>query len=149
MANMDKLTEKQVAHGVSATLSGTTPATGNIVDMDGFDSLTYALQTGAVTDAGTSAGFTMKLQHSETTTGADFADCVAADMVGGVLTLAVTDDADDSVAVGMLGYIGTKRYVRAVVTGTTGTDAVVNAVAIKECGRYAPVAQAAANIAAA
>lgn len=148
MANKDKLTEKQVAHGLSATLSGTTPANGNIIDLSGFDAVTLAIQTGAVTDAGAAAGFSVKLQHSDTTAGADFADCVAADMVNGALTVSVTDDDDDSVAVGMLGYIGIKRYVRLVATGTTGTNAVVNAVAIKECGRYAPVVAAAANIAA-
>jgi hypothetical protein len=114
--------------------------------MSGFDAMTVAIQTGAVTDAGAAAGFSAKLQHSDTTADADFADCVAADMVGGALTVSVTSDDDDSVAVGMLGYIGIKRYVRLVATGTTGTDAVINALAIKECGRYAPVDQAAANI---
>jgi hypothetical protein len=148
MANKDKMTEKQIAHGISATLSGATPATGNIVDMSGFNAVTFAVQTGAVTDAGAAAGFSIKLQHSATTADADFADCATADMVGGTASLSVTSDSDDNVAVGMLGYIGIKRYVRAVATGTTGTNAVVNAVAVKECGHYAPSDQAATNVAA-
>ena len=40
-------------------------------------------------------------------------------------TLSVTADADDDKAIGTIGYRGNKRYVRAVITGTAATDAVV------------------------
>lgn len=147
MAQKDKRTEKQLALAISATLSGVTPSTGNVIDMDGFDAVTFAFATGAVTDAGTVDGFTIKLQHSDTTAGADFADVtVATDQLGA--NLAVTADGDDTVPVGMIGYVGAKRYVRCVATGTTGTNAVLNGVAIKECSRYEPPAETAANIAA-
>jgi hypothetical protein len=71
---------------------------------------------------------------------------VATDQLGP--NLAVTSDTDDDVPVGKIGYIGTKRYVRCVATGTTGTDAVINGIAIKEAARYEPVVAKAANIAA-
>lgn len=143
----DIKTDTVIAHGLSATLSGTTPATGNIVDLADAEGAMLVLQTGTVTDAGTASGFTTKLQESDTTADADFTDVAAADLNG--TELAVTDDADDSVAVGVIGYIGNKRYVRAVATGTTGTNAVINGTWVLQKLRYAPAAtQAAANIAA-
>lgn len=147
MAQEDKRTEKQLALAISATLSGTTPSAGNIIDMDGFEAVTFCFATGAVTDAGDAAGFTIKLQHSDSTAAADFADVtVATDQLGA--NLQVTSDTDDGVPVGMIGYVGSKRYVRAVATGTSGTNAVLNGVAVKECARYEPPAETAANIAA-
>lgn len=148
MANVDKLSEKQIAHAGVLTLSGTTAQTTNVVDMSGFEALTFALQTGAVTDAGTASGFTVKMQESDTTVGADFTDVATGGAVNGATSLTVTSDDDDNVAVGLLGYIGIKRYVRLHAVGTTGTNAVISAVAIKECARYAPPTAAAANIAA-
>lgn len=147
MAQEDKRSEKQLALAISATLSGVTPSAGNIVDMDGFEAVTFCFATGAVTDAGDANGFTIKLQHSDTTAASDFADVtVASDQLGANLT--VTSNDADNVPVGMIGYVGNKRYVRCVVTGTTGTNAVINGVAVKECARYEPPAVTAANIAA-
>lgn len=148
MASEDKKSGKAIATGIVATLSGATPAAGNIVDLAGFEAATLALMTGAVTDAGAAAGFTVKIQHSDTTAASDFEDCVAAEVIGGP-TLSVTSDTDDSVPVGILGYVGNKRYVRCVATGTTGTDAVINGVWVLECARFQPVPdETAANIAA-
>ena len=146
MAQEDKRTEKQLALAISATLSGTTASNGNVVDMDGFEAVTFCFATGTVTAAGT-AGFTIKLQHSDTVVGTDFADVtLASDQLGANLT--VTSNDDDNVPVGMIGYVGNKRYVRCVATGTTNTNAVINGVAVKECARYEPPVTVAANIAA-
>jgi hypothetical protein len=46
----------------------------------------------------------------------------------------VTADGDDDKMIGSIGYRGSKRYVRLVATGTTGTNAVVNCHAIKMKG---------------
>lgn len=128
-----------------ATLSGTTPSNTSLVDMQGYEALTVLLTTGTVTDAGTTAGFTMKLQHSDTTAAADFVDCAATEIIptsAGATTLTVTSDDDDDKAIGSLGYRGGKRYVRAVVTGTTGTNAVYVAFGIRgaNSSASAPVA---------
>ena len=131
----------EVAFGINATLSGTTPATGNIADLRGFDSAALTLQTGVVTDAGTAAGFTIKLQDSDTTANADFTDVTGA-------TLAVLADTDDSVAVGVIGYVGGKRYVRCVVTGTTGTAADIMGTWVKSKAHRSPLGVAADNVAA-
>jgi hypothetical protein len=86
-----------------------------------------------VTDAGAATGFTMKLQHSDTTVGTDFVDVPAAGLVAGLsgaTTVSVTLDTADNLIAGGVGYVGGKRYVRGVVTGTTGTDAIVNVLAV-------------------
>lgn len=132
----------QTAAGLSATLSGVTPAVGNIVDLRGFDAAALVLATGTVTDAGTAAGFTIKLQESDTTANADFTDYTDAG------TVAVVLDTADDVAVGILGYVGNKRYVRAVATGTTGTAAVINGIWTKGNPSVSPAGGVDANIAA-
>jgi len=128
MHKMDMRSETTTALGISATLSGTTPAAGNIVDLTDYQAATFL--------------------ESDTTAAADFTAVADGDLVGLETDLTVTDDATDSVAVGSLGYIGTKRYVRVVVTGSTGTNGVVNGVWALQKPRYAPKGDAAANIAA-
>lgn len=133
-------------NGVSATLSGTTPAASSLVDMVGYESLTLVLRTGTVTDAGTADGFTVKLQHCDTTAAADFEDVDAADLVGAALQ--VTADGDDDKLIGTVGYIGNKRYVRAVATGTSGTNAVIQSIFIAGKANLAPPAARSDNTAA-
>lgn len=145
MALYDLKSDLTIAVGVNATLSGATPAAGNIVDLQGYAACAFAFFTGAVTDAGTTAGFTIKLQESDTTADSDFGDVATADHTG---TLTVTSDDDDTVPVGLIGYTGQKRYVRAVVTGTTGTNAVISGVAVLGKADYGPADDVAANIAA-
>jgi len=119
----DLTTTIQFVRGAAQTLSGVTPNNSAAFDVRGFDAANFYLSTGVVTDAGTAAGFTMKLQESDTLVGADFTDVAALDLIGANLT--VTLDASDNVTAGVQGYVGNKRYVRAVFTGTTLTDAVV------------------------
>lgn len=148
MHKQDMRSETTIAHGLLATLSGTTPATGNIVDVADYAAATFALITGVVTDAGATAGITFVVQESDTTVAGDFSAVADADLVGTEAGLAVAVDTLDGVAIGTVGYIGTKRYVRVVATGTTGTDATVAGVWVLQAPRYAPKGDAAANIAA-
>lgn len=148
MHKMDMRSETTTAFGISATLSGVTPAAGNIVDVTDYAAATFLYQTGVVTDAGAAGGFTIAVQESDTTAASDFTAVADADLVGAEADLAVTVDTTDSVAIGSIGYIGTKKYVRVVVTGTTGSDATVNGVWALQKPRYAPKGDAAANIAA-
>ena len=144
----DMRSDTTVAFGISATLSGATPSAGNIVDLTDYQFATFAFQTGVVTDAGDAGGFTVQIQESDTTAASDFTAVADADLIGLETELSVILDTVDSVAVGCLGYRGNKRYVRAVVTGTTGTNAIVNGMWILQGPRYAPKGNAAANIAA-
>lgn len=148
MHKTDMRSETTIAHGLFATLSGTTPAAGNIIDTADYGAVTFALITGPVTDAGAAAGITFVMQESDTTAAADFTAVADADLLGTEAGLAVAVDTMDGVAVGTLGYRGTKRYARMVATGTTGTDAAVAGVWILQRPRYAPKGDAAALIAA-
>lgn len=138
-----------VAYAIGATLSGTTPAKGNIVDLQGAESATFAFCTGTVTDAGTASGFACEIQESDTTADADFTAVADADLIGLESALTVTLDTYDNKPVGAIGYRGSKRYVRCVWTGTTGTDATINGLAlVSHLNVRPPAATIAANIAA-
>jgi hypothetical protein len=134
----DLISNIQILRGAPQTLSGTTPNASAAIDRRGFGALAVYLATDAVTDAGAAAGFTMVLQHSDTTVAGDFADCAETDLIGGT-SVAVTSDSDDNIIKGGLGYVGGKRYVRAVITGTSGTNAVVNVLAVMGKPNVAPV----------
>ena len=130
----DERNNAEYAIGLSATLSGTTAAKGNLVDLKGWNALTFTVSTGTVTDAGTTSGFSFEVQESDTTADAAFTAVADGDLVGLESELTVTSDSADNTLVGSIGYRGGKRYVRIVATGTTGTDAAVSVHATKRRG---------------
>jgi hypothetical protein len=125
----DTLNTSTLVHMGKVTLNGTAAVASSLVDMQGYNALDIGLVTGTITDAGTASGYTVKLQHSDTTVAGDFADVVAADAVNGVVSVTNTLDADDDKLIGRLGYVGTKRYVRVVATGTSGSAGDVHPIA--------------------
>ena len=126
----DMKSNKQVVHLGNVTVSGTTPATSDYVDIRGFDACSIVVAANTVTDAGTAAGFTVTLQESADTTAAAAGSVAAADAVDGTVTATVTDDAADNSIAGVLGYRGGNRYVGVTVTGTTGSDADISVYAV-------------------
>lgn len=105
--------------------------TGSAIDLQGYDGAVVELSTGAIVSAG---DFSFKLQHSDTTTAGDFVDVPAADLQGDVpSTLA-------EATVYKQGYIGTKRYIRYVVTKNGGTSIAANITVIKGHGHDNPQA---------
>lgn len=134
MAVFDTRNDAEYGMGLSATLSGTTKASGDWIDMQGWQSLTFTVGTGTVTDAGTASGFSFQVEESDTTADADATAVADADLVGTEAALTVTADTDDDKLIGSIGYTGSKRYVRLTATGTTGTNAVVNCHAVKRMG---------------
>ena len=147
----DMISNQTIIQGAPQTLSGVTPNNSALIDRRGYSSVTVYLQTGTVTDAGDAAGFTMKLQHSDTTVAGDFVDVPAAGLVAGLsgsTTVTVTLDTADNVTAGGVGYVAGKRYVRGVITGTTGTNAVVNVLAVLSKPNQAPAAIVGATTAA-
>jgi hypothetical protein len=125
MAKFDTLNDASWVLLGKLTLSGTSTVTTSLVDMFGYDALDIAFVNGTVTDAGTASGFTSKLQEADVTTAASFTDVATANAVNGVATVTTTLDTDDDKIAGVLGYIGSKRYVRVSATGTTLSDATV------------------------
>lgn len=134
MAKFDTLNDASRVLLGKLTLSGTSTVTTSLVDMQGFDALDIEVICATVTDAGTTAGFTVKLQEADVTAAASFTDVATADGVNGAVSVTVTSDAADDSIAGVLGYIGGKRYVRASATGTTLSDAVVYVVGRRSRG---------------
>nr|WP_196107494.1 MULTISPECIES: hypothetical protein [unclassified Ochrobactrum] len=105
---------------------------GVSIDLKGFDSALFVINTGAIDAAG---DFSVKLQESDTGT-SGWTDVEAADLLGSVpATLAAN-------AAYRIGYIGSKRkrYVRAVATKAGGTSIAAGVVAILGHPNIAPVA---------
>ncbi|MAO24092.1 MAG: hypothetical protein CMJ25_25355 [Phycisphaerae bacterium] len=134
MAVFDTRNDAEYGMGLSATLSGTTKAEGDWIDMQGWQSVTFSVGTATVTDAGTASGFSFQVEEGDDTTDAGATAVADADLVGTEAALTVTSDTDDDKMIGSIGYIGSKRYVRMTAVGTTGTNAVVNVHATKRMG---------------
>lgn len=134
MASFDMRNNAEYGLALSATLSGTTKAEGNWIDMQGWEAVTFSVSTGTVTDAGTTAGFSFQVEEGDDTTDAGATAVADADLIGLESALTVTADADDNKFIGTIGYRGSKRYVRMTAVGTTATDAVVTVHARKDKG---------------
>jgi hypothetical protein len=125
----DELNVSSLVHMGKVTLNGAAAVASSLVDMQGYNALDIALVTGTITDAGTASGYTVKMQESDSTLGTSFTDVVAADAIGGVVSVTNAVDADDDKLIGRLGYVGRKRYVRLVATGTAGSAGDLHPVA--------------------
>lgn len=104
---------------------------GTAVDLKGFATALLVVNTGAIVGDG---DYTAKLQHSDTATDGDFTDVAADDHLG---TLPASLTADGSFR---QGYIGSKRFIRVVMTKNSGTSIAAGAVVIKGTPAMAPVA---------
>jgi hypothetical protein len=112
-----------------AVLAATTK--GTAIDLAGYNSALIAITTGAIVASG---NFTAKLQESDTTTDGDFTDVAAGNLVGDLpASLAASSTYKQ-------GYIGSKRYIRAVLTLNSGTSIAAGAVAVLGNPASAPVA---------
>lgn len=125
MAVFDSLNNASWVLMGKLTASGTSTVVTSLVDMMGYNSLEIALVNATVTDAGAAAGYTVKLQEADVTTAGSFTDVATTDGVNAAVTSQTTADADDDKLTAVLGYVGGKRYVRASLTGTAASDAVV------------------------
>jgi hypothetical protein len=134
MAKFDTRNDAEYGLALSATLSGTTKAEGDWIDMQGWESLTFTVSTGTVTDAGTASGFSFQVEEGDDTTDAGATAVADADLIGLESALTVTSNDDDDKLIGTIGYRGSKRYVRMTAVGTTGTNAAVTSHAIKRMG---------------
>ena len=125
--------EKAVALNVSAISTDTTTA-GNIIDMQGFDSLEFLILSGTLTD-GT---YTPLVEHGEESNLRDAA-AVADTFLLGTEAGAAFAAADDN-EVHKLGYVGDKRYVRlSIVSASTSSGGTLGAVAVQGHPSNGPV----------
>lgn len=103
---------------------------GSSIDVQGFGSLLFVINTGAIAGDG---DFGVEVQDSATGSG-DWAAAAAVDVQGTIpATLAAT-------SAYRVGYTGSKRYVRLALTKEGGTSIALGAVAILGHPAVAPVA---------
>lgn len=110
----------------SATIKGST------IDVLGFGSVAFVINAGAIVGSG---NFTVTVEESDATADGDFTTVAAADLSGNNLANPLAASSAYKV-----GYIGSKRYCRVVLTKNSGTSIAAGAVAIKGNPRSAPVA---------
>lgn len=103
----------------------TATATSAAIDLQGFNSATVVIATGAIAGDG---AFSAKLQHSDTTTAGDFADVPANGVIGETPAALAADAAYKLGYVG--GSAGHKRFLRVVVTKDGGTSVAASAVVV-------------------
>ncbi len=105
---------------------------GEILDVQGFDSLEIAVQTGELADG----AFACALYHGDDDALGDAALVLAADLIGDAPAF---DDTESNTAK-KVGYKGAKRYVRLRVASTGTTDGgILSAMAVQGAARNAPV----------
>lgn len=107
----------------------TAAADGTTIDRQGFDSLLFIVNTGAISGDGE---FGVKLQASAD--GTTWADADAEDVIGSIPATLAANSAY------RVGYIGSKRYARLAVTKAGGTSIALGAVAVLGHPNMAPVA---------
>lgn len=133
----DKLDNQKVTKAF-AYASRTASGNGEIIDVRGFDSLTFVIQLATVTTADSSNYFTLTLQHGDDSGLSDAATVTAAlGLLGS--NLVINDATTQSDMIGMMGYAGGKRYVRLVATETGTASAAFSAVAVQGLPHIAPV----------
>lgn len=120
-----------------ASNTGTANGT-NIIDMQGFGAITFVIQLATVTTADADNYFTFTIQAGDASDLSDGATVTAATGLIGS-NLVVNDTTGLSNKVGMMGYVGGKRYVRLVATETGTASAAFSAVAVQSMPHVQPV----------
>jgi len=122
------ITPKRVLSPVSTDAD--TALVGEIIDKKGFESVTYVIATGSIGDA--NATFTVLLEEGDAAAMGDATAVADADLLG-TEALAGFIFSDDNKCF-KVGYQGSKRYVKIVITptGNSGTPsaALLAAVAV-------------------
>lgn len=125
-----------------------TAQVSQIIDRQGFDSLTFLINIGVVADADVT--FTVLVEDGDQSNLSDAAAVADAELVKQDAASATAPEAqagfqfDDDNEVRKIGYIGNKRYVRLTITPANNTGAwPIGALAILGHAEHRPVTQAA------
>lgn len=94
------------------SMADTTPIVSQIIDRQGYDSLIFAIATGALPDA--DATFTVLLEEGDAANLSDAAAVADADLLGTEALASFTFGDDNETR--KLGYVGGKRYTRLTIT---------------------------------
>ena len=124
-----------VAIPPGAAVTDNTPLVGNVIDVLGYDCLTFSILIGSLADA--DATFAVTVEHGNASNLAD-AVAVPADQLVGTLPLAGFTFAD-SYKTRKIGYVGNKRFVRLTVTPANNSGAAyISALAMQCCAHQEP-----------
>lgn len=122
-----------VALNIQAISSDTTTA-GSSIDLTGFNSATFAIQSGTLTDG------TYTPVISDSDDGSTFT-AVADDFLIGTEAEAAFAATDDN-AIKTIGYVGGKQYVKlSIVSASTSSGGTIGAQALLGHSSHAPVTQ--------
>lgn len=124
----NNLTFRPVIAPAANTDLGTTPLVGSIIDRQGYESLTYGIVTGTLSDV--NATYTTLLEESDASN-MDGANAVADAYLIGTEAAAGFNFGDDG-ETRKLGYVGSKRYTRLTITpaGADSGNSPIAAIAI-------------------
>jgi len=117
------------------SVSDNTAQVSQIIDRQGYDSLTFAIAAGSLADA--DATFAVLVEHGDAANLTDAAAAPDGDLLG-TEALAGFTFADDN-ATRKIGYRGAKRYVRLTITPAANASAALfGAVALLGHAQLAP-----------
>lgn len=132
----NNVTPKQVLAPVAAHTTNSARV-GTIIDRAGYESLTYLINIGAITDGSPPLSeFTVLLEHGDESDLSD-GEAVPDSMLIGTEALAGFTGLDDGEC-RKLGYIGDKRYTRLTITPSNNVSAYFSAIALLGHPRNAP-----------
>jgi L-rhamnose isomerase len=144
----DLISNIQVKRALSpVSVADNTAQVSQIIDRQGFDSLSFLILIGAVADADTT--FAVLVEEGDASNLSDAAAVADADLISQLYGTAPETAAgfqfDDDNEVRKIGYRGTKRYVRLTITpANNASAALLAAVALLGHPEHAPVIQATA-----
>ena len=131
---MNNIDVKRVISPVS--VADTTAQVGQVIDRQGYGSVTYLIATGSIADA--DATFTVLLEECDTS-GGTYTAVADADLLGTEALAGFQFDDDNECR--KLGYIGIKRFTRLTITPVANASAaLLSAVAVLSSPSIAPTA---------
>lgn len=132
------LKDIKIVRVLNAVAAGTSPQNGSILDMSGWDGVTFIALLGTLTATQVTS---LKAQQGNQSNLSDVAD-LAGTLVGPLA------DGDSNKCLALDVYRPTDRYVRCVVNRGTANAVIDGIVAVQYRGRKSPVTQDTTTIAA-
>lgn len=109
------------------SVADNTAQVSQIIDLQGYDSLTFLIALGSIADA--DATFAVTLEEGNASNLSDTAAVAAADLIGTTTLAGFVFSDDDKCR--KIGYKGSKRYVRLTITPSANASAaLIAAIAI-------------------
>lgn len=121
MAKKDLYSNLGLAHTIAPQfINSNTTITGSEVDLQGYEGALIALHAGTIAGSSSANIYTPEVQESDSS-GTGFTAVADADLIGTEATAVHTGGTDNTLK--KIGYKGTKRYIRVVLTTTAFTTA--------------------------